>query len=155
MLSNIVRTPARSAGQLLQLSPGACGLLRPVNGDGRFANPERSVGSKLMSGNDPARRDDRPLLLCGNTVGLAMMLREDIPAIARWHQDLEFSARIGTPGEVHTLEMREKFFNENAWPRPDSIEFAVILLSNGRLIGFRRPIRHLPRHDGYLVRRDR
>jgi hypothetical protein len=47
-----------------------------------------------------------PLLLHGSLVGLALMRREDIPAIGRWNQDLEFTASIGTPGEAHTLEMR-------------------------------------------------
>jgi RimJ/RimL family protein N-acetyltransferase len=80
--------------------------------------------------------DQRPLLVQGDAVGLAMMRKEDIPAVTRWNQDLEFTALLGTPGEIHSLEMREKFFNQNASPRGDSIEFAVLLVAGRRLIGF-------------------
>jgi hypothetical protein len=71
----------------------------------------------------------RPFLLRGNSVGLALMRRDDVPIIARWHQDLEFTASIGSPGEAHSLEMRQEAFDKNARMRSDSVEFAVILLS--------------------------
>jgi RimJ/RimL family protein N-acetyltransferase len=64
------------------------------------------------------------------------MRKDDVAAFARWNQDLEFTALIGSPGEVHTLEMREEFYERNSKIRPDCIEFAVISLSTGRLIGF-------------------
>jgi RimJ/RimL family protein N-acetyltransferase len=79
---------------------------------------------------------DRPLLLQGDKVGLALMRREDIPTIARWNQDLEFTASIGTPGDAHTLEARQEFFDKHSRVTPGSVEFAVILLSTGGLIGF-------------------
>ena len=50
----------------------------------------------------------RPLVMTGGTVGLALMRAEDVPTIAQWNQDLEFTARLGTPGEAHTLEMRQE-----------------------------------------------
>jgi RimJ/RimL family protein N-acetyltransferase len=84
----------------------------------------------------PAPSVDRPLLLQGSRVGLALMRREDIPAIARWNQDLEFTASIGTPGEAHTLEMRQEAFDKGSRVTPGAVEFAVILLSTGGLIGF-------------------
>jgi RimJ/RimL family protein N-acetyltransferase len=79
---------------------------------------------------------DRPMLMGGNTVGLALMRPEDVPVIARWNQDLEFTARIGTPGEAHTVEMRQEFYEKHSRPRQDNVEFAVILLSTGQLVGF-------------------
>jgi RimJ/RimL family protein N-acetyltransferase len=81
-------------------------------------------------------RDDRPLLLQGAKVGLALMRKEDIPAIARWNQDLEFTASIGTPGEAHTLEMRQEAYDRGSRVTPGSVEFPVVLLSTGGLIGF-------------------
>jgi RimJ/RimL family protein N-acetyltransferase len=78
----------------------------------------------------------RPLLLRGDHVGLALMRREDAAAIAEWHQDLEFTANMGSPGEAHSLEAREESFDQNARMRPDSAEFAVMLISTGELIGF-------------------
>ena len=89
-----------------------------------------------MSQSNPPATTDRPLLLQGEKVGLALMRREDVPAIARWNQDLEFTANIGTPGEAHTLEMRQEAFDRNSRVRPDSVEFAVIRLAGRELIGF-------------------
>jgi RimJ/RimL family protein N-acetyltransferase len=78
----------------------------------------------------------RPMAMMGNSVGLALMCAEDVPSIARWNQDLEFTARIGTPGEAHTLEVRQEFYQKNSRIKPDSAEFSVIELSSGRLAGF-------------------
>lgn len=80
--------------------------------------------------------DDRPLLMRGERTGLAVMRSEDVPVIARWNQDLAFTARLGTPGEAHTLEMRQEFYKQNSRIKPDSAEFSVIELSTGGLIGF-------------------
>jgi RimJ/RimL family protein N-acetyltransferase len=89
----------------------------------------------MSQGNPPAAAD-RVLLLQGEKVGLALMRREDVSTLARWNQDLEFTANLGTPGEAHTLEMRQEAFERNARMRPDSVEFAVIRLEGGDLIGF-------------------
>jgi RimJ/RimL family protein N-acetyltransferase len=78
----------------------------------------------------------RVMLMAGEKVGLTLMQTKDVPIITRWNQDLEFTARIGTPGEAHTLEMREEFFKQNSRVRPDAVEFSVIELSTGRLVGF-------------------
>ncbi len=78
----------------------------------------------------------RAMLMSGKAVGLALMRTEDVPIFARWNQDLEFTARIGTPGEAHTIEMREDFFKENSRVNGDGVEFAVIELGTGRLVGF-------------------
>jgi RimJ/RimL family protein N-acetyltransferase len=80
--------------------------------------------------------DGRPLLLKGDRVGLALMRRDDVAAIAEWHQNLGFTANMGNPGEAQSLEAREEFFDQNARMRPDSAEFAVILISTSELIGF-------------------
>jgi RimJ/RimL family protein N-acetyltransferase len=108
--------------------------------------PITAPGSKLphvqtrkrdtMSPTDAERpKDSRPILLEGHKVGLALMLKEDIPTLARWNQDLEFTARIGSPGEAHSLEMRQEFYDKEARMRDESVEFAVLLLSTGQLIG--------------------
>jgi RimJ/RimL family protein N-acetyltransferase len=82
------------------------------------------------------RSNSRPILLAGERVGLALMCKQDVPEIARWHQDLEFTASIGAPGEAHSLEMRQEAFDRNARMRQDSVEFAVVLLATGQLVGF-------------------
>jgi len=88
-----------------------------------------------MPTNSDRFEDGRAVLLGGRQLGLALMLKEDLPAIARWRQDLEFTALIGAPGEAHSLEMRHEFFDKNARMRSDSVEFAIVLLSNGQLMG--------------------
>ncbi|MBO0763466.1 MAG: GNAT family N-acetyltransferase [Hyphomicrobiaceae bacterium] len=89
-----------------------------------------------MTEGDAQRGSDRPLIMLGNSVGLALMRADDVPTIARWNQDLEFTARLGTPGEAHTLEMRQEAYNRNSRMRPDSVEFAVVELNSARLVGF-------------------
>ena len=89
-----------------------------------------------MTDGEGRQSNTRALLMTGYKVGLSVMVSEDIPAIARWNQDLEFTARIGTPGEAHTLEMRQEAYQRNAKIKPDSAEFVVIELGAGRLVGF-------------------
>jgi RimJ/RimL family protein N-acetyltransferase len=83
-----------------------------------------------------AKANSRPLLMTGNSVALSAMRPEDVPIFARWNQDLEFTARIGTPGDVHTVEMRQEAYSRNSKFRPDGVEFAVIELGSDRLVGF-------------------
>ena len=61
---------------------------------------------------DNQQTGDRVIVMTGNSVGLALMRAEDVPTIARWNQDLEFTARLGTPGEAHTLEMRQEAYKQ-------------------------------------------
>jgi RimJ/RimL family protein N-acetyltransferase len=74
--------------------------------------------------------------MAGTNVGLALMRAEDVPTIAQWNQDLEFTALLATPGEAHTLEMRQEAYKQNSRIKPDSAEFSVIELGTGRLVGF-------------------
>jgi RimJ/RimL family protein N-acetyltransferase len=83
-----------------------------------------------------AKANSRPLLMTGNSVALSAMRPEDVPIFARWNQDLEFTARIGTPGDVHTVEMRQEAYSRNSKFKPDGVEFAVIELGSDRLVGF-------------------
>jgi len=109
----------------------------PITAPGSTLPHGRTHKRGAMSPTDADRpKDRRPILLEGHKVGLALMLKEDVPAIARWNQDLEFTARIGNPGEAHSLEMRQEFYDKHARMRDDSVEFAVLLLSTGQLIGF-------------------
>jgi RimJ/RimL family protein N-acetyltransferase len=85
---------------------------------------------------DEQHSADRVVIMTGNSVGLTLMRAEDVPTIARWNQDLEFTALLGTPGEAHTLEMRQEAYKQNSRIKPDSVEFAVVELSTGRLVGF-------------------
>jgi RimJ/RimL family protein N-acetyltransferase len=89
-----------------------------------------------VAGTGDQHGDARVMVMTGDSVGLALMRAEDAPTIARWNQDLEFTARMGTPGEAHTLEMRQEFYKQNSRIKPDNAEFSVLELSTGRLVGF-------------------
>lgn len=76
------------------------------------------------------------MILTGDKVGLALMQASDVLTLARWYQDLDFTARLGTPGEIQGLEDRQEAFERNARIGPTSAEFAVIHADTGRLVGF-------------------
>jgi len=95
---------------------------------------KRKVGRGGLTDVDGA--SGRVMIMTGNSVGLALMRVEDVPTITRWNQDLEFTARLGTPGEAHTLEMRQEAYSRNSRMKPDSVEFAVIELATQHLVGF-------------------
>ncbi|MBS2016741.1 MAG: GNAT family N-acetyltransferase [Deltaproteobacteria bacterium] len=85
--------------------------------------------------NDPSK-NERPILLRGDKVALAMMSQDDVPSIARWHQNLEFTAMMGFPGEVQTSEMREEAYQRSTRIKDDAIEFGILQLATHRLVGF-------------------
>lgn len=89
-----------------------------------------------MAGAGEQQSDARVMVMTGDSVGLALMRAEDVPTIARWNQDLEFTARMGIPGEAHTLEVRQEFYEQNSRMKPDGAEFSVLELRTGRLVGF-------------------
>ena len=78
----------------------------------------------------------RAIILAGDRVGLSVMQSQDVPAIAQWNQDLDFTARLGVPGEAHTLEARQEFFERNSRITADSAEFSIVELNTGQLVGF-------------------
>ena len=69
------------------------------------------------------------------------MRREDVPPIARWNQDLEFTASIGTPGDADTLEMRQEAFDRGSRVTPGSVELRSSC-SRSPPDRLRRPLRH-------------
>jgi RimJ/RimL family protein N-acetyltransferase len=89
-----------------------------------------------MANEDQSARNMRPLLLQGSRIGLAVMHAEDAPIFARWYQDLAFTARLGLPGEVQTLEMRRQELEQNTRIKPNEICFSIVLLETGAVVGF-------------------
>ncbi len=78
----------------------------------------------------------RAMILTGERVGLSVMQTQDVPTIALWNQNLDFTARLGVPGEAHTLEARQDFYERNSRITADSAEFSIIALDTGQLVGF-------------------
>ena len=89
-----------------------------------------------MANEDPSSHNVRPRLLQGPRVGLAAMHSEDAPIFARWYQDLKFTARLGLPGEVQTLEMRRQELEQNTRIKPTEICCSILLLETGAVVGF-------------------
>lgn len=78
----------------------------------------------------------RAINLAGDRVGLSVMQAQDVPAFALWNPDLDFTARLGVPGEAHTLEVRQDFYERNSRLTADSVEFSIVELDTGKLIDF-------------------
>ena len=78
----------------------------------------------------------RPLIATGEKVALAMMIPADVADIARWHQNLEFTALMGTPGELQNTEMRQEAYQRGGRPSASSVEFAILTQAAGHLVGF-------------------
>ncbi|WP_309667332.1 GNAT family protein [Tabrizicola sp.] len=78
----------------------------------------------------------RAMILTGERVGLSVMQTQDVPTIALWNQNLDFTARLGVPGEAHTLEARQDFYERNSRITDSSAEFSIIALDTGQLVGF-------------------
>jgi RimJ/RimL family protein N-acetyltransferase len=83
-------------------------------------------------------RNQRPLIITGEKVALAIMSNEDVKDIAAWYQDLEFTKMLGTPGELQTVEMRRESFERNSSrPNPNrEVEFALLTTTSPELVGF-------------------
>jgi RimJ/RimL family protein N-acetyltransferase len=64
------------------------------------------------------------------------MQAQDVPSVARLNQDLHFIARLGAPGEAHTLAARQECYERNSRTDADSAEFSIIELDSGQLVGF-------------------
>jgi RimJ/RimL family protein N-acetyltransferase len=78
----------------------------------------------------------RVIVLAGDRVGLSVMQAQDVPAITLWNQDLDFTARLGVPGEAHTLKARQDFYERNSRITDSSAEFSIVALDTGQLVGF-------------------
>lgn len=78
----------------------------------------------------------RAINLAGDRVGLSVMKSQDMPAIALWNQNLDFTARLGVPGETHTLEARQDFYERDSPITDSSAEFSIIELDTGQLVEF-------------------
>jgi len=81
--------------------------------------------------------NQRPLVMTGENVALAMMVADDIEAFAAWYQDLEFTRMLGIPGELQTVEMRREIFNKvGSRPNFDTVEFSLLTTASRELVGF-------------------
>jgi RimJ/RimL family protein N-acetyltransferase len=78
----------------------------------------------------------RAMILTGESVGLSLMQAQDVLTIAQWNQDLDFTARMGAPGEAHTLETRQDFYDRYPRITDSNAEFSVVELDAGQLVGF-------------------
>jgi [ribosomal protein S5]-alanine N-acetyltransferase len=79
---------------------------------------------------------DRKLVLKSERLGFATLIREDIPTMTAWFQNLEHSVYIfGAVGRPMTLEAETKWFEEAATPSQSVVTFSILELETNRLIG--------------------
>src|SRR4051794_7215327 len=74
-------------------------------------------------------------LMKGRRVGLRSLRKEDIPTMARWFQDLEYSTYISCRGWYATAEDEVNWYDQNAKCTDTGCQFAIVELSTGRHVG--------------------
>jgi [ribosomal protein S5]-alanine N-acetyltransferase len=78
---------------------------------------------------------ERKYVLKSERLGFVTLIREDIPIMTAWFQNLEYSAYLGSFGRTLTLEAETKWFEENATPSQSLVCFGILELETDRLIG--------------------
>jgi [ribosomal protein S5]-alanine N-acetyltransferase len=79
---------------------------------------------------------DRKLVLKSERLGFVTLIREDIPTMTAWFQNLEFGAYLrGAVSRPMTLEAETKWFEAHAEPSHTSLTFGILELESKRLIG--------------------
>jgi [ribosomal protein S5]-alanine N-acetyltransferase len=79
---------------------------------------------------------ERKLVLKSERLGFVTLIREDIPTMTAWFQNLEYGAYLmGSGHRPLTLEAEMKWFEENATPSQSLITFGILELETQRLIG--------------------
>jgi [ribosomal protein S5]-alanine N-acetyltransferase len=79
---------------------------------------------------------ERKLVLKSERLGFVTLIREDIPTMTAWFQNLEFDAYLrGAVSRPMTLEAETKWFEEHAAPDQTSLTFGILELETQRLIG--------------------
>jgi RimJ/RimL family protein N-acetyltransferase len=79
---------------------------------------------------------DRKLVLKSERIGFVTLIREDIPTMTVWFQNLEYGAYLrGAVSRPMTLEAETKWFEEHAALSQSSLTFGILELETNRLIG--------------------
>ena len=76
----------------------------------------------------------RPEVIPGQKVFLSHIRREDVPLLARWFSDLEFTTYLGAVGMSFTYEQEEEWFANNT-KDPTIKHFAIVVREAQQLIG--------------------
>jgi RimJ/RimL family protein N-acetyltransferase len=79
---------------------------------------------------------ERKLVLKSERLGFVTLIREDIPTMTAWFQNLEYGAYLmGSGHRPLTLEAETKWFEEAATPSQSVVTFSILELETNRLIG--------------------
>jgi [ribosomal protein S5]-alanine N-acetyltransferase len=79
---------------------------------------------------------ERAFVLKSERLGFVTLIREDIPTMTAWFQNLEYGAYLmGAVSRSMTLEAETKWFEENATPSQSLVCFGILELEKQRLVG--------------------
>ena len=79
---------------------------------------------------------ERKYVLKSERLGFVTLVREDIPTMTAWFQNLEYGSYLmGAVSRPMTLEAETKWFEENATPSQSLVCFGIVELEANRLIG--------------------
>jgi [ribosomal protein S5]-alanine N-acetyltransferase len=79
---------------------------------------------------------ERKLVLKSERLGFVTLIRDYIPTMTAWFQNIEYGAYLmGASNRPLTLEAETKWFEENATPSKTLVCFGILELESNRLIG--------------------
>lgn len=81
----------------------------------------------------PADAPFRPEVIPGARIFLSHVLREDVPAYARWFSDLEINTYIGNPGASWMIEHEQEWYDSLVHDQRKI--FSIVVREGGQMIG--------------------
>jgi RimJ/RimL family protein N-acetyltransferase len=75
------------------------------------------------------------MIVPGERVSLAGLRREDIPTMARWLQNLEYSAYMSSFGRFYSLEDETELYERNAKHNDSRVQFGIFENTSRQHIG--------------------
>jgi RimJ/RimL family protein N-acetyltransferase len=84
----------------------------------------------VTAATEPIARQE---IIPGERIFLSHVLREDLPAYARWFADLELTTYLGMPGASYTLADEHEWFESIA--KEHKKIFNIVVRASGQMIG--------------------
>jgi RimJ/RimL family protein N-acetyltransferase len=77
---------------------------------------------------------NRPEIVPGTRIFLTTLLKDDVPTMTAWFNDLEITAYLGSIGAVYRIEQEHEWY-DNLAKQADQVVFGIVVRETQRLIG--------------------
>ena len=78
--------------------------------------------------------ENRPEIVPGTRIFLTTLLKDDVPTMTVWFNDLETTAYLGSIGTVYRIEQEHEWY-DNLAKQADQVVFGIVVRETQRLIG--------------------